>query len=337
MPETGTVTDIFISHVEEDSAAALQISDALEAAGYSTWCYERDSVPGPSYLLQTADAIDRSKAVVVIVSPHSLGSNQMTKEVVRGQQGAKPFLPVLISVSSAKFAARQPEWIEAIGEATSIEVPRGGVASVLPRIVAGIEALDFEASSEPGRHVDSTAFISAAPRRRALLVWQKAALGGLAVAVVAVAVALLFASGDDGSSGKSSRSTVEVASTPLETAQGQAKITDAHLAKKFCYPNAKEAAQAEPCTEPTSGYFLVLSLEAWKGGSPKLLTFFGQEFYDQAFQSYLVFDGRTFEATTVDVGNYGAAVVYDKIPASAAGHDVDLVWPKNTTFTLHLS
>ena len=336
MPETGTVTDIFISHVEEDSAAALQISDALEAAGYSTWCYERDSVPGPSYLLQTADAIDRSKAVVVIVSPHSLGSHQMTKELVRGQQGAKPFVPVMISMSRAKFAARQPEWIEAIGNATSIEVPRGGLASVLPRIVAGIEALDFEASGEPGRQVDSTAFISAVPRRRALLVWQKAAIGGLAVAVVAGVAALLFVSGN-GSSRTSSRSTVDVASTPLETAQGQAKITDAHLAKKFCYPNAQEAAQAESCTEPTSGYFLVLSLEAWKNGSPKLTTFFGQEFYDQAFQSYLVFDGRTFEATTVDVGNFGAAVVYDKIPPSAAGNDVNLIWPTNTAFILQLS
>jgi hypothetical protein len=40
--------DIFISHVEEDSAVALQIAHGLEAVGYTTWYYERDSVPGLS-------------------------------------------------------------------------------------------------------------------------------------------------------------------------------------------------------------------------------------------------------------------------------------------------
>ncbi len=39
---------IFISHVEEDSSIALRIASALEAKGYSTWYYERDSVPGPA-------------------------------------------------------------------------------------------------------------------------------------------------------------------------------------------------------------------------------------------------------------------------------------------------
>ncbi len=38
---------IFISHVAEDSSIAIQTAEALEAKGYSTWYYERDSVPGP--------------------------------------------------------------------------------------------------------------------------------------------------------------------------------------------------------------------------------------------------------------------------------------------------
>jgi hypothetical protein len=336
--ETGT-TDVFISHVEEDSAAALQISDALEAAGYSTWCYERDSLPGPSYLLQTADAIDRSKAVVIIVSPDSMGSNQMTKEVIRGNQGAKPFVPVLAGVTRAKFAARQPEWIEAMGETSLIEVPGGGIAQVLPRIVSGIEGLDLEASGEPGRKIDSAAFISAAPRASktgtGLKSWQKAAIAALILAVVAGVAAVVVSSGGDGGSSDGSASEfANPAKTPLETAHGQAEITDAHLAKKFCYPNSFEA---EGCLEPTSGNLLVMALEPWDIGSPQLVSFRGAGFEDDALQSYLMLDGERYEAVTVDVAEEDAAVVYDKIPGSVGGRDLELIWPGNKKpFAIHL-
>ncbi len=55
---------IFISHVAEDSSIAIQAAEALEAKGYSTWYYERDSVPGPAYLAQMGEAIDQSQAMV---------------------------------------------------------------------------------------------------------------------------------------------------------------------------------------------------------------------------------------------------------------------------------
>ena len=37
------VSEIFISHVEEDEGVALEIARGLEAAGYRTWYYERDA------------------------------------------------------------------------------------------------------------------------------------------------------------------------------------------------------------------------------------------------------------------------------------------------------
>ncbi len=38
--------DVFISHVAEDSAIALEIALGLEEVGFTTWCYELDNVPG---------------------------------------------------------------------------------------------------------------------------------------------------------------------------------------------------------------------------------------------------------------------------------------------------
>ena len=78
------MSQIFISYVQEDSSIALGIARGLEISGYSTWYYERDSVPGPSYLLQTGEAIDDADALLLIVSPSSILSNQVTSEVIRG-------------------------------------------------------------------------------------------------------------------------------------------------------------------------------------------------------------------------------------------------------------
>jgi len=52
------VSDVFISHVEEDADIALQITIGLEEAGYTTWCYEADSIPGPSYLIRTGQPVE---------------------------------------------------------------------------------------------------------------------------------------------------------------------------------------------------------------------------------------------------------------------------------------
>jgi hypothetical protein len=135
------MTHIFISHVEEDADVALGIALGLEQAGFRTWCYETDSVAGVSYLLQTKQAIERSSAVVLVISAHSLNSNQITKEVVRAHESDKHFVPVLRGITHVEFQARQPEWREAIGAATSIRIPAQGVAEILPRVVDGLRAL----------------------------------------------------------------------------------------------------------------------------------------------------------------------------------------------------
>jgi len=41
---------IFVSHAEKDAGLAREIASGLQAAGYSTWYFERDVLPGASYL-----------------------------------------------------------------------------------------------------------------------------------------------------------------------------------------------------------------------------------------------------------------------------------------------
>ena len=70
---------------------------------------------GTSYILRTGEAVAQSEAVVVIISPDSLSSSQVTKEVVRAHESGKDFLPILQGISHVEFQQRQPEWREALG------------------------------------------------------------------------------------------------------------------------------------------------------------------------------------------------------------------------------
>ncbi len=143
------MSHIFISHTEKDAEIAWEIALGLEKAGYTTWCYEIDSIPGPSYLIQTGEAIDHAQSVVLIISPHSLGSRQVTNEVVRAHESGKYFIPLLRDITHIEFQTRQPEWREAVGSATSIRIPPEGVAGILERIIAGLRALGIKPRSRP--------------------------------------------------------------------------------------------------------------------------------------------------------------------------------------------
>lgn len=149
------MSHVFISHVEEDASIALQIAQGLEQAGYSTWYYERDSLPGVSYLLQTRQAVEQSRAVVVIMSRNSLGSRQVTNEVVRAHESGKYFIPVLHGVSHVEFQRSQPEWAEAIGAAASVSISSAGPAAIVPRIVEGLQALGVEPSEKTSKGAPS--------------------------------------------------------------------------------------------------------------------------------------------------------------------------------------
>lgn len=143
------MSHIFIAHVEEDADVALEIVLGLEEIGYRTWCYEVDSMAGASYLVQTGQAVEGSHAVVLVISPNSLGSSQVTKEVVRAHESGKYFLPVLRNITHPEFQQRQPEWREAVGSATSIRIPQEGVTEILGNIIDGLKSLGIHPGAKP--------------------------------------------------------------------------------------------------------------------------------------------------------------------------------------------
>jgi hypothetical protein len=132
---------IFLSYVEEDSEIARSIAVGLEQSGYLTWYYERDSLPGANYLWQMGEAIEQASVFLLLISPDSLGSRQVTSEVVRAYECGKLFLPVLRGLTHAEFQRRQPIWRQAIGAAASIRLPAEGVSAILSSLLAGVKSL----------------------------------------------------------------------------------------------------------------------------------------------------------------------------------------------------
>lgn len=142
------MTTLFISHVEEDSAVAVELATLLEEFGFRTWYYERDSLPGMSYLLQVDKAIDHADAILLVISDKSLNSHQITIEVVRAHEGGKLIMPLLLDVSHAELQKRQPEWRTALGAASSLALSGKQLNRGAEKIVQGLEALDVY----PGPH-----------------------------------------------------------------------------------------------------------------------------------------------------------------------------------------
>jgi hypothetical protein len=224
------VSHIFISHVEEDADIALEIALGLEKAGIRSWIYEIDSIVGTSYIVRTGEAVAESDAVAVIISPDSLSSNQVTKEVVRAHESGKKFLPILRGISHVEFQQRQPEWREAIGSATSITLPKEGVNYLIPKVIEGAKALgikqypkiDAERINKLGSAINNlptktnksaTSAVSPRPPVKERKPWYKKPLTYVlsSIAVVAIIMIIVLKGGFNGNGD----GTIKNTTTPL--------------------------------------------------------------------------------------------------------------------------
>jgi len=140
------MADIFISYAKEDASLAIEIVQTIEDRGFTAWYYERDSIPGRSYLLQTGEEINACSTVILLISSHSIVSYQVRQEVIRAYESNKPFMPLLVDISHAEFQQRQPEWRAAIGAAVSLRIPPEGVHRLLPQITKGLAVLGIQAA-----------------------------------------------------------------------------------------------------------------------------------------------------------------------------------------------
>lgn len=148
---SGNGADVFLSYVEEDVAVAVGIAAELERQGFQVWYYQRDALPGVSYLAQCYRAIEACGAVVLLCSVRSVGSKQVSKELVQAHELDRPILPILLEMSHEAFLAQAPrEWKQALGAAATMNYHASSPSEAHSRIGRGLEALGVCRTGRPG-------------------------------------------------------------------------------------------------------------------------------------------------------------------------------------------
>ena len=88
------MADIFISYSSKDREKADQLTELLASAGLSVWIDQSSIDAATSWSAEIVDAINSCSAFIVLLSPHSIESHNVIKEVSLASEKRKKILPL---------------------------------------------------------------------------------------------------------------------------------------------------------------------------------------------------------------------------------------------------
>ena len=95
---------IFVSYSRKDSEFADRVIRKLEAAGFNVW-FDREGIQGgDQWMERIVNALDKSDAIVVVLSPNSVVSRNVGAEVSLAHEANKRIIPVV--AKQATISAR---------------------------------------------------------------------------------------------------------------------------------------------------------------------------------------------------------------------------------------
>jgi hypothetical protein len=97
---------LFVSHVSEDRPAALEIVGELEKRGIRCWIAPRNVRPGHPFDDEIVDAIEGSRAMVLIFSGQCNDSEYIRREVTVAGESQKTIIPFRIEDTQPKKGLR---------------------------------------------------------------------------------------------------------------------------------------------------------------------------------------------------------------------------------------
>ncbi len=72
---------IFLSYAQSDEGFAKDLSSQLTKRGLSVWSSDEEILPGDNVWLRIGEALKTSKAMIVLVSPESMRSDHVRREI----------------------------------------------------------------------------------------------------------------------------------------------------------------------------------------------------------------------------------------------------------------
>lgn len=72
---------IFLSYERSDEVFAKELASQLARRGLSVWSPAEDVLPGDNWASATGEALKKSRAMVVLISPESMRSESVRREI----------------------------------------------------------------------------------------------------------------------------------------------------------------------------------------------------------------------------------------------------------------
>jgi hypothetical protein len=192
--------DVFISHAEEDRAAAQLVCTRLEDDGLRCWIAPRDIQPGADWGGAIVAAIRSSRALVLVFSEHANASRHVPRELERAINHGIPIIPVRIEDveprGSLEYSLSSVHWFDALTPPLETHVDRLALTlhsmlgtrptrqPVVPAAVNTTVVSNANTEAPPEVHVETTASWPRPTRRVVTGVVTGVATGSILVAVV---------------------------------------------------------------------------------------------------------------------------------------------------------
>ena len=101
---------LFVSHASSDVEIAKEVASMCEERGIATWLAERDIRVGENYAVQIYNAIVGSSYIVVLMSPESVASPHVRREVNVAIDNGVPVLPMVVTRTPDFMATLPSDW-----------------------------------------------------------------------------------------------------------------------------------------------------------------------------------------------------------------------------------
>ncbi len=127
---------IFVSHATQDELVAKEITAALENQGVGTWLATRDIQVGDNYASQIYSAIAESTHFLVLLSPASIASNHVKRELNLAVDKDITILPLVVSADTEFMKQLPADWKYWLGvvQTAPYRGPDEAVAALLRRL-----------------------------------------------------------------------------------------------------------------------------------------------------------------------------------------------------------
>ena len=103
---------VFISHASTDAKLAKRVAHVLREAGFKVWD-DTQILPGDNWGTQLAEALQESEAMVVLLTPNSLHSPNLSHELgyALGNEGYKGRVIPVLTASPEQLPKEDIPWI----------------------------------------------------------------------------------------------------------------------------------------------------------------------------------------------------------------------------------